>query len=153
MLIGQLTDIHIGFDRSDPREANLIRLEQTVAHIAAQPQRPDLLLLTGDLTEHGDALSYARLQAALAPLRVPVWPVPGNHDLRAGMLAAFPQVKPMDGGFVQYALDLPGLRSWPLKRFPYLVFYVEHADHVDVWRVLHQNRDIPVGMQQESPEA
>ncbi len=40
-------------------------------------------------------------------------------------------------------LDLPGLRVWPLKRFPYLIFYAERSDHVDVWRVLHAKRDIP----------
>lgn len=51
-------------------------------------------------------------------------------------------------GSPRYAheLDLPGLRSWPLKRFPYLVFYVERDDQVDVWRVLHGQRDIPAWM-------
>ncbi|WAI86065.1 MULTISPECIES: type II toxin-antitoxin system RelE/ParE family toxin [Achromobacter] len=49
---------------------------------------------------------------------------------------------------IRYAheLDLPGLRSWPLTRYPYLVFYVERTDHIDVWRVLHQKRDIPAWM-------
>lgn len=48
-------------------------------------------------------------------------------------------------GSSRYAheLDLPGLRSWPLQRYPYLVFYVEQQDHVDVWRVLHGMKDIP----------
>ena len=48
-------------------------------------------------------------------------------------------------GSPRYAteVELPGLRVWPLKRFPYLVFYVERSDHVDVWRVLHAERDIP----------
>ena len=48
-------------------------------------------------------------------------------------------------GSPRYAhrLDLPGLRSWPPRRYPYLVFYMERADHVDVWRVLHGERDIP----------
>jgi toxin ParE1/3/4 len=41
-------------------------------------------------------------------------------------------------------LDLPGLRSWPLTRYPHLVFYIERSDHIDVWRVLHGQRDIPV---------
>lgn len=52
-------------------------------------------------------------------------------------------------GSPRYAieLDLPGLRFWPLKRFPYLVFYVERKDHVDVWRVLHGQRDIPDWLQ------
>lgn len=42
-----------------------------------------------------------------------------------------------------HELDLPGLRSWPITRYPYLVFYVECDDHLDVWRVLHAKRDIP----------
>ena len=48
-------------------------------------------------------------------------------------------------GSPRYAheLDLPGLRSWSLKRYPYIVFYVDCADHIDVWRVLHGMRDIP----------
>jgi len=51
-------------------------------------------------------------------------------------------------GSPRYAheLNLPGLRAWPLTRYPYLVFYVEHADHIDVWRVLHGQRDIPAWM-------
>lgn len=48
-------------------------------------------------------------------------------------------------GSPRYAhdLDLPGLRFWKLSHFPYLVFYVEQTDQVDVWRVLHEVRDIP----------
>jgi toxin ParE1/3/4 len=54
-------------------------------------------------------------------------------------------------GSPRYAheLDLPGLRCWPLRGYPHLVFYVEKEDHVDVWRVLHASRDIPAWM--ESP--
>lgn len=56
-----------------------------------------------------------------------------------------------ESGSPRYAteLDLPGLRHWRLKRFPYLIFYVVHADVVDVWRVLHGKRDIPETMQGE----
>jgi toxin ParE1/3/4 len=42
-----------------------------------------------------------------------------------------------------HALNIPGLRSWPLTRYPHLVFFVEHEDHIAVWRVLHGQRDIP----------
>ena len=53
-------------------------------------------------------------------------------------------------GSPRYAheLNLPGLRSWLLTRNPYLVFYVEHPDRIDVWRVLHVQRDIPAWMQE-----
>ena len=52
-------------------------------------------------------------------------------------------------GSPRYAheLNLPGLRSWSLTRYPYLVFCIERDDHIDVWRVLHGQRDIPAWMQ------
>lgn len=52
-------------------------------------------------------------------------------------------------GSPRYAheLNLPGLRVWPLKRYSYLIFYLEHDDHIDVWRVLHGQRDIPAWLQ------
>ena len=53
-------------------------------------------------------------------------------------------------GSPRYAheLKIPGLRSWSLGRFPYLVFYIEREDHVDVWRVLHGRRDIPAWLRE-----
>lgn len=42
-----------------------------------------------------------------------------------------------------HELGLTGLRAWPLTRSPFLVFYLERDDHIDVWRVLHTRRDIP----------
>ena len=53
-------------------------------------------------------------------------------------------------GSLRYAweLDVPGLRSWPLQRYPYLVFYREHGDDIDVWRVLHGQRDIAAWMRE-----
>ena len=42
-----------------------------------------------------------------------------------------------------HELGIEGLRSWPLRRFPHVVFYFERPDHVDIWRVLHGQRDIP----------
>ena len=44
-------------------------------------------------------------------------------------------------------LDLPGLRSWLVSGFPYLVFYVERGADIDVWRVLHTARHIPAWLQ------
>ena len=47
-------------------------------------------------------------------------------------------------GTLRYAhiVALPGLRAWPLKHFPYLIFYIDHDDRVDVWRVLRHSPDI-----------
>ncbi len=51
-------------------------------------------------------------------------------------------------GSPRYAhqLGLADLRFWPLGRYPYLIFYVERDEHIDVWRVLHAQRDIPAWM-------
>lgn len=45
-----------------------------------------------------------------------------------------------------HELNLPGLRSRPLTRYPQIVFYVERSDHIDVWRVLDGKRDVPQWM-------
>lgn len=47
-----------------------------------------------------------------------------------------------------HALNLPGLRAWPLTRYPHIVFYVERPDQIDVWRVLHGQQDISAWMQE-----
>lgn len=68
------------------------------------------------------------------------------HRWVDGLEAAFAHLSHYpETGSPRYAeeLDLPGLRYWPLPGYPYLVFYVERDDHLDVWRVLHAERDIP----------
>ncbi len=57
-----------------------------------------------------------------------------------------------------HELNIPGLRSWRCGRYPYLVFYViagEMGDQrIEVWRVLHERRDIPAWMGVDgAPEA
>ena len=64
---------------------------------------------------------------------------------------AFVQLAQQPGsGSPRYALalDLPGLRCWPIRQFPYLIFYLEQAGQIDVWRVLHQHCDIPAWLQE-----
>lgn len=53
-------------------------------------------------------------------------------------------------GSPRHGIELrqPGLRSRSLRRYPYLVFYVEHDDRIEVWRVLHAHRDIPAGLRE-----
>ena len=45
-------------------------------------------------------------------------------------------------------LDLPGLRSWIVRAYPYLIFYVEREAEIDVWRVLHAARDVPAWLRE-----
>lgn len=109
LLIAQITDLHIGFDPGNPDEYNMQRLKAVLERIASGPNRPDLLLMSGDLTEFGDAQSYARLAEAVAGCEFPVLAMTGNHDIREPLRAAFPDT-PAHDGFIQYALELKGLR-------------------------------------------
>lgn len=49
-------------------------------------------------------------------------------------------------GSTRYAVDLnlPGLRSWPLRRYPFILFYVEREANIDLWRILRADRDLPL---------
>jgi toxin ParE1/3/4 len=64
----------------------------------------------------------------------------------AALEAAYARIRRSPAiGSPRYAheLGLPGLRCRPCGRWPYLVFYVEREDRIEVWRVLHMRRDIP----------
>jgi toxin ParE1/3/4 len=78
----------------------------------------------------------------------------GGVQVALGFIEALQQAFELLGeqpgaGSQRYAheLGIPGLRAWPLHRYPHWVFYVERADHIDVWRVLHGQRDIPAWLQ------
>ena len=45
-----------------------------------------------------------------------------------------------------FELDIPNLRTWPLERFPYLIFYAVSNNEIDVWRILHASRDLPASL-------
>lgn len=118
MLIAQITDIHLGFDPDNPAELNAKRLDQVLRALNDGPNRPDLLLATGDLTERGDPDSYRRLVNAFAQCSFPVWPCMGNHDDRANFAAYFPHI-PQEDGFVQYVISLEGRRIIVLDTLEY----------------------------------
>ncbi|MDH4399851.1 metallophosphoesterase [Sphingorhabdus sp.] len=109
MLIAQVTDIHLGFEKGNPGEFNRQRLDQVLRHLNDGPNRPDLLIATGDLTEHGDAASYRQLANAFSICSFPVHMCIGNHDIRSNFSAQFPEL-PVADGFVQYALEVRGVR-------------------------------------------
>jgi 3',5'-cyclic AMP phosphodiesterase CpdA len=86
-LLLQISDPHIGahWDGADPDECLL----RAVEAILSLPDRPDALLVSGDLTDNGAPDEYRRLGDLLAPLDLKPHVLPGNHDLRAPLRAAF----------------------------------------------------------------
>ena len=110
MLICQLTDLHVrpkGQTANRVSETNMMT-ERAFRAVAAFRPRPDVVLITGDLTECGLATEYANLVRMLGrTLTMPVYVVPGNHDRRDNFrqaLAHLPGVT-SDPDYVQYAIE------------------------------------------------
>jgi 3',5'-cyclic-AMP phosphodiesterase len=113
MIIAHLTDLHLcafGVQSHGYLPASLV-LQRAVERLNAMLPRPDLVLLTGDLTHAGGAAEYQALKAGLARLQLPFLAIPGNHDSRENFLAAFPDL-PLDRrhGFGQFIHDAEHLR-------------------------------------------
>ncbi|MER9330435.1 phosphodiesterase [Mesorhizobium sp. M0488] len=104
MKIIQVTDVHLGRQGERHYGADLHqRLASCIAHVNAHHADAALCVFTGDLTETGAPESYADLRSALSGLSVPWRLLPGNHDRRAPLVAAFPEIAVDENGFVQSA--------------------------------------------------
>lgn len=111
MLIAQITDLHIGFDRDNPHELNIRRLNMVIDHINEMAPKPDLLIVSGDLVEHGDdKRAYRHMEALVKRWQGPLLWAVGNHDSRDGMLEVLPEVPTDEHGFIQYEIEQGGLR-------------------------------------------
>jgi 3',5'-cyclic-AMP phosphodiesterase len=80
VLIAQLTDLHVGPEDDAVCAGNLDRFSECLAMIGALQRRPDLLLVTGDVAEHGDRKSYRRFLAAVDGCGMRWTCTLGNHD-------------------------------------------------------------------------
>lgn len=90
-LIAQISDLHLkaGGRLTYGVVDTLAALRRAVAHINASKQRPDVVVISGDLVDFGRADEYAVLRPELERLHMPFYLVPGNHDDRENLLAAF----------------------------------------------------------------
>jgi 3',5'-cyclic AMP phosphodiesterase CpdA len=88
-----------------------VQLERAVQHLCRLDPRPEVVLCTGDLADEGIPREYAVLAGLLAPLPMPCFIIPGNHDHRENLREAFASHGYLPKhGFLQYAVDLGPLR-------------------------------------------
>jgi 3',5'-cyclic-AMP phosphodiesterase len=121
MLVAQITDMHIlaagklfhsprqAIPASDPSWSHIdtaAHLARAVAELNALTPMPDVTVITGDLTDHGSAEEYANLRELLAPLRMPYFLIPGNHDSREALRETFADHGYFPAtGFLHYAVE------------------------------------------------
>ncbi len=55
-------------------------LRESIAEINAMEPQPDLVMITGDLVEKPSESTYSHFDELIAPLKAPVYLIPGNHD-------------------------------------------------------------------------
>jgi 3',5'-cyclic AMP phosphodiesterase CpdA len=109
MLLCQISDLHV----KEPGALcygvvdSAAALRACVDHIVRLRHRPDVVVATGDLTDFGRPDEYLHLRALLAPLPMPVYLMPGNHDDRDALRAAFPDHAYLraTSPHIQYAFD------------------------------------------------
>lgn len=110
MLICQLTDLHVrpvGKPANRVAETNMFT-ERAFRAVARLNPEPDMVVITGDLTECGLDAEYTNLARLLRKwLPMPVFVIPGNHDRRGNFregLKHLPGVT-ADPHYVQYAVE------------------------------------------------
>jgi Icc protein len=113
MLIAQITDTHITLPGSVAygQVDTAAMLQRCVRELMELDPRPELIIHTGDLVDHGLAGEYAHLRALLAPLQAPMLAIPGNHDRREAMRTAFAAEGYLPRqGYLQFETERDGLR-------------------------------------------
>jgi 3',5'-cyclic AMP phosphodiesterase CpdA len=111
LLIAQISDTHILAPGSDHAAAELRAdcLRRCIADINVQ--QPDAVILTGDTVQFGRADEYARLRKLLAPLKAPLYFVPGNRDDKHTLGESFADTPfAEDAEFIQYTVEGHELR-------------------------------------------
>ncbi len=76
----QISDSHIGFDKPANTDVTAT-LRAAIAKIKADPEPPSFVLHTGDLTHLSKPAEFDTLQQILSELPMPVFFVPGEHDV------------------------------------------------------------------------
>jgi 3',5'-cyclic-AMP phosphodiesterase len=76
----QISDSHIGFNKPANTDVTAT-LRDVVAKIKAAPESPSFVLHTGDLTHLSKPSEFDTLQQVMSELSVPVFYVPGEHDV------------------------------------------------------------------------
>src|SRR5205807_5773963 len=76
----QISDSHIGFNKDANKDVTAT-LRDAVAKIKAASEPPSFVLHTGDLTHLSKPAEFDTLQQVLSDLSVPVFYVPGEHDV------------------------------------------------------------------------
>ena len=112
-LLAQVSDLHVlAGGPSYGRVDTVGMFRACVDRLLALHQRPDAVVLTGDLTDLARPEDYALLRELLAPLPMPVYMIPGNHDERGALRDAFPGHRYLRQSpeFVQYVID-----DYPLR--------------------------------------
>ena len=110
MLVAQLTDTHVVADPSlhELYIDNNERLRTAIDSLNNELPKPELVLLTGDLTNTGAEDEYVVLADLLAELTIPALAIPGNHDTRDGVRAQFPDLDWANGNHASCLVDTDG---------------------------------------------
>lgn len=102
MIIAQISDCHINANTDHPHN---FQLNQAVARINTMSQRPDVVVVTGDIIEGDDLTQYDRALEIFQKLDIPFYVIPGNHDNRDALRETFDERGYMQDDFIHYGIS------------------------------------------------
>lgn len=124
MLLAQLSDMHFrsqgmklyDFIDTNAENARIINLLNQLE------EKPDAVIITGDLANCGTAAEYQVAKRLLGYLNYPVYLIPGNHDNKSNFLNSFQPLCPSlghDPEHIAYAIDN--------KNFPVRLLFIDSS--------------------------
>lgn len=150
MRIVQISDLHVAANRALAFNVadSAALLEKTVDHLLGLPQKPDCVVVSGDIAVNGNPGGYAIVAKELARFDVPVFVLPGNHDNRENLMAALGAYCPADPAMTPYL-------CYTREEFPARLVFADgtrpgsHSGHLDeqvaewLQAVFREKTDVP----------
>lgn len=109
MKIVHISDIHINADPVAGTDT-VKAFADCLAHVENKHANADVVVISGDLSHHGQREAYLKLREMLGSSPLKPLLMIGNHDHRTTFLEIFPETETDENGYVQYVREVVGHR-------------------------------------------
>ncbi len=135
MLFAHISDLHLrprGMKLYDHIDTNML-CARHVAFINNLQERPDMVVITGDITNCGCREEYDMARQILARIDCPTYIIPGNHDNNENFIAALVKLFP-------YLGKDPGHIAYSVENFPVRLVFIDSSVNDQLYGTLGETK-------------